>query len=82
MRVSVSSLQIWQEAVSDLLGERRHSGPLTIREDPQTGVYVAGVTEEFVTDYEELLGAMSRGAESRATAATGSDGRSCGSSAA
>ena len=24
-----------------------------IREDPQTGVYVAGVTEEFVTDYEE-----------------------------
>ena len=34
-------------------------------------MYVAGVTEEFVTDYEELLGAMSRGAESRATAATG-----------
>ena len=29
------------------------------------------MTEEFVTDYEELLGAMSRGAESRATAATG-----------
>ena len=29
-----------------------------IREDPQTGVYVAGVTEEFVTDYAELLGAM------------------------
>ena len=49
----------------------RDAARAQIREDPQTGVYVAGVTEEFVTDYEELLGAMSRGAESRATAATG-----------
>ena len=32
MRVTISSCQIWQEAISDLLGERRNSGPLTIRE--------------------------------------------------
>ena len=34
-------------------------------------MYVAGVTEEFVTDNSELLGAMERGAQSRVTAATG-----------
>ena len=30
LKVSISSLQIWQEAISDLLGERRSSGPLAI----------------------------------------------------
>ena len=35
LRVTISSLQIWQEAVSDLLGERRSAGPLTIREVPR-----------------------------------------------
>ena len=38
-RVTLSSLQIWQEAVSDLLGERGLSGPLNVREDPERGVY-------------------------------------------
>jgi len=32
-RVTLSSLQIWQEAISDLLGERGVSGPLAVRED-------------------------------------------------
>ena len=32
-RVMLSSLQIWQEAISDLLGERGVSGPLAVRED-------------------------------------------------
>jgi kinesin family protein 5 len=35
------------------------------------GIYIAGVTEEYVTSQEELLGIMSAGAMNRAVAATG-----------
>jgi len=41
-----------------------------IREDSATGVYVAGATEELVTDKSAVLSAMERGARSRVTAAT------------
>ena len=34
---------------------------LTIREDKQKGIYVAGVTEEYVTSHEELMGIMGAG---------------------
>ena len=44
---------------------------LQIREDPATGVYVEGATEEIVTDKSALLGVMERGARLRVTAATG-----------
>ena len=35
------------------------------------GIYIAGVTEVYVTSHKELLGIMGAGANNRATAATG-----------
>ncbi len=42
-----------------------------MREDKQKGIYIAGVTEEYVTSEDELLQIMSNGALNRAVAATG-----------
>lgn len=44
---------------------------MTVREDRLRGIYIAGVTEEYVTSHEELLGIMAAGAANRAVAATG-----------
>ncbi|CAN0382336.1 unnamed protein product [Hapterophycus canaliculatus] len=44
---------------------------LSVREDKQRGVYVAGATEEYVTSADELIAVMSAGAKNRVTAATG-----------
>ena len=60
------------ERIRDLLdtfGQKR--GNLRIRENPNSGVYVAGCTETFVTNENELLICMTDGRKSRATAATG-----------
>ena len=38
-----------------------HQVNLTIREDKVKGIYVAGVTEEYVTSHTELLDIMSIG---------------------
>ena len=70
LRVTISSLQLWQESVSDLLGERRVSGPLSIHEDPGRGVYVDGLSEHEVTSAAELLTLVSESASNRATCAT------------
>lgn len=57
--------------VRDLLDNHRIKTNLTVREDKVKGIYIAGVTEEYVTSQEELLDIMSAGALNRATAATG-----------
>ena len=69
-RVTLSSLQIWQEAISDLLGERGVSGPLSIREDPERGVYVEGLTEHVVTAPDSVLALVHESATNRATCGT------------
>ena len=45
----------------DLLDENHVKNNLTVREDKIKGIYIAGVTEEYVTSVEELLGIMSVG---------------------
>lgn len=60
------------ERIRDLLdsfGQKKKN--LQIREDPNSGIYVAGCTEAFVTNERELLKCMTDGHKSRATAATG-----------
>ena len=69
-RVLVSSLQIWQEAISDLLGDRRSSGPLTVREDPERGVYAEALTEHEVSGADGVLALVHESATNRATCST------------
>ena len=45
----------------DLLDENHVKNNLTVREDKIKGIYIAGVTEEYVASVEELLGIMSVG---------------------
>ena len=70
--IKVSFVEIYMERIRDLLdtfGRKREN--LRIRENPNSGIYVAGCTETFVTNENELLICMTDGRKSRATAATG-----------
>jgi kinesin family protein 5 len=82
----VSYVEIYLEKIRDLLDENRLKNNLTVREDKLKGIYIAGVTEEYVTSVQELLQIMHLGtrvastlsllfvfvgATNRATAATG-----------
>ena len=69
--VKVSYIEIYMERIRDLLDQFRTKTNLSVREDPRLGIYVAGVTEEYVTCEEELLEVMRIGTTNRATAATG-----------
>ena len=67
----VSYVEIYMEKIRDLLDNTKTNVNLAIREDKVKGIYIAGVTEIYVTSQEELLAIMSTGALNRATAATG-----------
>ena len=54
----VSYVEIYLEKIRDLLDENRLKVNLTIREDKIKGIYIAGVTEEYVTSPEETLAVM------------------------
>lgn len=57
--VRASYLQIYNEAISDLLKPERSN--LTIREDKKRGVYVDGLSEWVVRSPAEIYGLMERG---------------------
>lgn len=57
----VSYVEIYLEKIRDLLDVNRVKNNLTIREDKVKGVYIAGVTEEYVCSVEELLQIMNTG---------------------
>lgn len=57
----VSYVEIYLEKIRDLLDENRLKVNLTIREDPIKGIYIAGVTEEYVTSPEETIAVMNAG---------------------
>ena len=57
----VSYVEIYMEKIRDLLDDNRLKTNLNVREDKLKGVYIAGVTEVYVTSHEELLGIMSTG---------------------
>lgn len=67
----VSYIEIYMEKIRDLLDDTRLKVNLAVREDKIKGLYVAGVTEEYVTSVPELLDIMAKGSTNRATAATG-----------
>ena len=57
----VSYVEIYLEKIRDLLDENRLKVNLTIREDKIKGIYIAGVTEEYVTSPQETLNVMNAG---------------------
>lgn len=66
--VQVSYLEVYRETVKDLLDASKTN--LSVREGKDHTFYVEGLTEEYVTDADEVLDALKRGDENRAVAAT------------
>lgn len=67
--VSVSYVQIYCELISDLLSPSG-GDPLLLREDPDRGVYIDGLSEYHISDTHGGLHYLEAGAANRATAAT------------
>lgn len=66
--VRVSYMEIYMEKIKDLLNPRNDNLP--IHEDKARGVYVRGLTEEYVSSAEEVYEVMRQGGKARAVAAT------------
>ncbi|XP_065610836.1 stAR-related lipid transfer protein 9 [Cyrtonyx montezumae] len=71
-RVKVSFLEIYNERVRDLLKQSDHKRPYTlrVREHPETGPYVQGLSQHLVTDYKQVVELLEEGIAKRITAAT------------
>lgn len=69
--VKASYVEIYMEKIRDLLDQYHTKVNLQVREDVTGGIYIAGVTEEYVTSPDELLGVLAAGKVNRATAETG-----------
>ncbi|XP_073494958.1 stAR-related lipid transfer protein 9 [Phyllobates terribilis] len=71
-RIEVSFLEIYNERVRDLLHQSDQKKPYTlrVREHPEKGPYVQGLSQHVVTDYEQVVALLEQGMENRITAAT------------
>jgi kinesin family protein 3/17 len=67
--VQVSYLEIYNEEVMDLLGKDPKK-PMKVREHPEKGVYVEGLTYVLTKDTESTLLVMDKGIGNRSVAAT------------
>lgn len=66
--VKVSYMEIYMERIRDLLNPA--SDNLPIHEDKTRGIYVKGLTEEYVSSADEVYEVMRQGAAVRAVAST------------
>ncbi|XP_067223991.1 stAR-related lipid transfer protein 9 isoform X1 [Chanodichthys erythropterus] len=71
-RVEISFLEIYNERVRDLLrgAEQKKPTPLRVREHPEKGPYVQGLSQHVVTDYKQAADLLEEGIANRITAAT------------
>ncbi|KAL9656423.1 hypothetical protein ABK040_005188 [Willaertia magna] len=67
--VEASMLEIYNEEVRDLFNPKNGTG-LKIRENPQRGVYVDGLSKHLVRNYEEISKLLEQGDKARTTGAT------------
>eukprot|EP01116_Phalansterium_solitarium_P010379 TRINITY_DN2510_c0_g1_i3.p1 TRINITY_DN2510_c0_g1~~TRINITY_DN2510_c0_g1_i3.p1 ORF type:complete len:843 (+),score=357.36 TRINITY_DN2510_c0_g1_i3:194-2722(+) len=76
--IKISFLEIYKERIHDLLDPTgSKDGPgLKIRESPQKGIWVEGLSEEFATCEEDIEDLIKAGESLRATAATEMNERS------
>lgn len=66
--VSVSYMEIYMERIKDLLNPKNDN--LTIHEERNRGVYVKGLTQEYVASADEVYEVMRQGTACRATGST------------
>jgi kinesin family protein 5 len=59
--IKVSYVEIYMERIRDLLDNTRTKLNLTIREHKTAGIYIADVTEEYVTSVKGILRLMQIG---------------------
>ncbi|XP_062863998.1 stAR-related lipid transfer protein 9-like [Trichomycterus rosablanca] len=71
-RVEVSFLEIYNERVRDLLRgtDQKKPPPLRVREHPEKGPYVQGLSLHVVEDYKQAIDLLEMGIANRITAAT------------
>ncbi|XP_060684622.1 uncharacterized protein stard9, partial [Hemiscyllium ocellatum] len=71
-RIEVSFLEIYNERVRDLLKRCDGNKPYTlrVREHPDKGPYVQGLSQHLVSDYKQLIELLEEGNSNRITAAT------------
>ncbi|KAL0115025.1 hypothetical protein PUN28_010526 [Cardiocondyla obscurior] len=69
-RVTVSYLEIYNEKVRDLLKPSTSTSGLRLREHPQLGPYVQGLTHHVVRTLGSLISYVEEGARARKTAST------------
>ncbi|KAI5102287.1 stAR-related lipid transfer protein 9, partial [Silurus meridionalis] len=71
-RVEVSFLEIYNERVRDLLrrADQKKPATLRVREHPEKGPYVQGLTQHVVEDYRQAADLLEEGVANRITAAT------------
>jgi hypothetical protein len=74
MSLLVSFFEIYNERVYDLLSTTPTSGdvitPCRVREHPETGAFIEGLTHRPISSYAEVLRALSEGLEKRITGET------------
>ncbi|KAA8916232.1 hypothetical protein TRICI_001629 [Trichomonascus ciferrii] len=66
--VSVSYMEIYMERIKDLLNPKKDN--LSIHEEKNRGVYVKGLTQEYVASADEVYEVMRQGTACRATGST------------
>ncbi|XP_074249887.1 stAR-related lipid transfer protein 9 isoform X9 [Saimiri boliviensis] len=71
-RIKVSFLEIYNERVRDLLKQssQKKSYALRVREHPEMGPYVQGLSQHVVTNYKQVIQLLEEGIANRITAAT------------
>ncbi|XP_060227989.1 stAR-related lipid transfer protein 9 isoform X1 [Meriones unguiculatus] len=69
--IKISFLEIYNERVRDLLKQSNHkSYTLRVREHPEMGPYVQGLSQHVVTNYQQVIQLLEEGIANRMTAAT------------
>lgn len=75
-KVEVSYLEIYSEEVRDLLTRSNPHGGLKVRQHPEFGPYVEGLSQILVEDYKSIKKLIDQGNKERATASTLMNARS------
>ena len=66
----MSYVEIYNEVIRDLLLANSKDTYLDLRDDPERGVCIAGVTEYVVTQPQEVMNMLTVGNKRRSTEAT------------
>ena len=68
--IRCSYLEIYNEEVKDLLGNQKTQAKCELKEDPQKGVFVKGLTDVVVETEDQLMAMLDKGLSVRTTAST------------